>query len=40
MSKFIDFIINWFDPLSIEEKRMERRWQIKLRKIQSEMKKK
>jgi hypothetical protein len=38
MGKFIECLINLFDPMSPMEKRMERRWQIKLRKIQNEMK--
>ena len=38
MEKFIDCLINLFDPPSPMEKRMERRWQSRLRKIQNEMK--
>ena len=37
MEKFIDCIINLFDPPSPMEKRMEKRWQIRLQKIQKQM---
>jgi hypothetical protein len=37
MEKFIEYILNLLDPLSQTEKRMERRWQSRLRKIQNEM---
>ena len=37
MEKFIDCIMNLFDPPSPMEKRMERRWQIRLQKIQKQM---
>jgi hypothetical protein len=37
MAKLIEYLINLLDPPSLIEKRMERRWQIRLRKIQSEM---
>jgi hypothetical protein len=37
MGKFIECLINLLDPPSLVEKRMERRWQIRLRKIQNEM---
>ena len=40
MAKFIECLINLLDPPSLVEKRMERRWQIRLRKIQNEMKNK
>jgi len=40
MVKFIECLINLLDPPSLVEKRMERRWQIRLRKIQNEMKNK
>jgi hypothetical protein len=37
MERFIDCIINLFDPPTLMEKRMERRWQIRLEKIQKQM---
>ena len=37
MEKFIDCIMNLFDPPSRMEKRMERRWQIRLQKIQKQI---
>ena len=37
MEKFIDCIMNLFDPPSPMEKRMEKRWQIRLEKIQKQM---
>jgi len=40
MIKFIEYILNLLDPPSQMEKRMERRWQCRLRKIQNEMKNK
>jgi len=40
MEKFVECLLNLFDPPSPMEKRMERRWQIRLRKIQNEMKEK
>ena len=40
MEKFVECLLNIFDPPSPMEKRMERRWQIRLRKIQNEMKEK
>lgn len=39
MAKFVECLINLLDPPSLVEKRMERRWQIRLRKIQEKMKK-
>jgi len=38
MEKFINCLINLLDPPSPIEKRMERRWQIRLKKIQKQMK--
>jgi hypothetical protein len=40
MEKFVECLLNIFDPPSPMEKRMERRWQIRLRKIQNEIKEK
>lgn len=37
MAKFIEIIINIFDPISREELRMERRWNARLQKIQNKM---
>jgi hypothetical protein len=37
MERFIDCIINLLDPPTLMEKRMERRWQIRLEKIQKQM---
>lgn len=37
IDKLIERLINLFDPLSPMERRMERRWQIRLRKIQNQM---
>jgi hypothetical protein len=37
MEKFIDCLLNLFDPPTPMEKRMERRWQIRLKKIQKQM---
>ena len=37
MEKLVECILNFFDPPSQMEKRMERRWQIRLRKIENEM---
>jgi len=37
MSKFVDFILNLLDPPTQIEKRLERRWQCRLKKIQNEM---
>jgi len=37
MEKLVECILNFLDPLSQTEKRMERRWKIRLRKIQNEM---
>jgi|APGre2960657373_1045057.scaffolds.fasta_scaffold827532_1 hypothetical protein len=37
MEKFIDCIMNLFDPLSPLEKDLEKRWQIRLEKIQKQM---
>jgi hypothetical protein len=37
ISKFIDFILNLLDPPSQMEKRLERRWQCKLRKLEKQM---
>jgi hypothetical protein len=37
MEKFIDCLLNIFDPPTLMEKRMERRWQIRLKKIQKQM---
>ena len=38
MEKFVECIINLLDPPSPMEKRMESRWQIRLRKIQNQIK--
>lgn len=38
MEKFVERLLNLFDPPSPMEKRMERRWLIKLNKIQNQMK--
>ena len=38
MEKLVECLINLLDPPSQIEKRMERRWQIRLRKIQNQMK--
>jgi hypothetical protein len=38
MGKLVECLINLLDPPSLIEKRMERRWQIRLRKIQNQMK--
>ena len=37
MEKFIDCLLNILSPMSREEKRRERQWQIRLTKIQNEM---
>lgn len=37
MGKLVDCILNLLDPPSPIERRMERRWQIRLRKIQNKM---
>ena len=37
MEKFIDCIMNLFDPPSPLEKDLEKRWQIRLQKIQKQM---
>ena len=38
MGKLVDCLLNLLDPPSLIERRMERRWQIRLRKIQNQMK--
>jgi hypothetical protein len=38
MGKLVDCLLNLLDPPSPTERRMERRWQIRLRKIQNQMK--
>lgn len=38
MEKFIDCLINLLDPPTPMERRMERRWQIRLKKIQNKTK--
>ena len=37
MAKLVDIILNIFDPPSLDELRMERRWKARLQKIQNEM---
>ena len=37
MEKFVDIILNIFDPPSREEKRMERRWNAKIRKMMEKL---
>ncbi len=37
MAKLVDIILNIFDPPSLDELRMERRWKARLQKIQNEI---
>ena len=37
MAKLVDIILNIFDPPSLDELRMERRWKARLQKIQNKM---
>lgn len=37
IEKFIDLLLNIFDPPSRIEQRLERRWQCKLRKLKEQM---